>query len=132
MTAQVTITPLAYNSQVAFFPSLSWPLLASNFGTAIPGTGKGNWVQAFFDSATANPSIPRLVVSSGNTFQTGTNAGQLICSYVYFAFSGEMKPFIGSIFLATGLDILGNTLTSSNISDENTDINICQIYGGAN
>lgn len=112
------------NTEVPFFPNLSWNLTEASKGLLNLPTF--NWIQAFFDAQSL--TVPaQLVIWSGNSFSDGTP----IVSKVRFAYSGERINFKGKVIYDSGADRFGNTINSSTIGDnETTDLLEVIAYGG--
>lgn len=114
------------NTELPFFPSISWPLIESDKGNFTLPTF--HWIQAFFNSTTLTEE-PVLAIWSGKYASDGVTK---IVSPVRFAFSGERINFKGKAIVATGVDIFGNTVTSLVIgSDATTDFSAVIAYGGS-
>ncbi len=127
--ASFDIASTVPNPELPFFPTYSWEITDADFYTGAPSTVLWPfiWVQAFFD-ATQITVTPTLVFSSGQT----TAAGVIICSAVYFPFSGALMPFKGQFFLESGVDRRGNTVNSTPINNAapTTSLSKVILYGG--
>jgi len=66
-----------------------------------------NWIQAFYSSSIVGNPI--LAVWSGINFPDNTPQ----VNKVRFAYSGQMIPFHGGAILTSGIDVDGNTITST-------------------
>jgi len=113
------------NITLPFYPSSSWELKAANVisdNTKISANALPffNYIQAFFGAGVTNAT---LAIFSGNYFDDETP----IVSPVRFAFSGERVNFKGQLILASGKDILGNTITTTAIGSGITNV---YAYGG--
>ena len=125
-----SINESTVNSLIPFFPSESWKILNSdiiNPATTIVSSGKYfSYIQAFFDpTQLTNGAI--LAIYSGKTDSNGNH----IVNPVRFGYSGQRIPIKGVAIFTTGLDINGNTITSTEIgSTVTTQIQDVYVYGG--
>jgi hypothetical protein len=112
------------NTQVPFFPSFAWGLTEADFGNS--RLWAFNWLQAFWDTNDFT-GTPGLVISTGET----DASGNLICSLIQFAYSGERIPVKGKILLESGTDRRGQVITSTGIGGSTiTDLTSVRAYGG--
>jgi len=107
------------NTDIPFFPSVSWELTADDYGNNTLPTFF--WIQAFVDTESFTGPINVVVQGADNEYQ----------SIVRIPYSGAMVPFKGKTILASGTDFRGNELTATPIGDdESTDIVELRVYGG--
>lgn len=111
------------NTDMPFFPSLTWNLTNADFGVKTLPTF--NYIQAFFDATLTDP--PYLCVYSGNNHTDGSP----ILSQVRFAYSGEKIQIKGKGIFASGTNIRDQAVTSLPIGSTPTDDLLEVIaYGG--
>lgn len=107
------------NTDVPFFPSISWELTADDYGVNTLLTF--NWIQAFVDTASFSGPIYLVVQGEDDEFQ----------SLIRFPYSGACMQFKARTILASGFDWRGNAITATPIGDnEATDIVQVIAYGG--
>jgi hypothetical protein len=111
------------NTDIPFFPSLTWNLTNSDFGDKTLLTF--NYIQAFFDPTLT--LTPYLCVYSGNN----DDSGNPILSQIRFAYSGEKVQIKAKGIFSTGTNIRGQTVTSLAIgATPTTQFSEVVAYGG--
>jgi hypothetical protein len=110
------------NTDIPFFPNLSWNLTSSDFGNK--GLATFNYIQAFFDNTL--DEIPYICVYAGDR-----DDGTPILSQVRFAYSGEKVQIKGKGIFESGTNIRGQAVSSTPIGDSpTTDLSEVIAYGG--
>lgn len=126
-TSLVNLSISDRNTDIPFFPNLTYNFLNADFGVVSPSIPTFNWIQAFFDSTFTG--IPTLCIGTGGF----NSAGAPIVSQVRFAYSGERINIKGQSIYASGVNIRGQTVTSTPIGAVlTTDLIQVIAYGGMN
>ena len=112
------------NTDIPFFPNQTWNLVSADFGmTNLPTF---NYIQAFYDPSLTE--VPQLALFTGSYSAPGVP----ILSLVRFAYSGERIQIKGSGIFLTGVNIRGQSISSTQIgSTPTTQLSQVIAYGGS-
>lgn len=116
------------NTEMPFFPSITWSFLNSDIITTLPGNfvAPFTWIQAFFDPTL---SVAATLAIWNGLYQSDGVTPML--NGIRFAYSGERINIKGIALFSTGTDRRGATVTSVPIgSSLTTQLSQVIAYGG--